>query len=502
MTNCTVDCLAKYSCAPGAPVVTVADGAVFEPYVKLRFGAAIITGGNKSAPNNDPRLPGNNLASIRSFEYGSTGSGGSSFGASFEIIDVGGTMYRQIIHAMNKTVANSKEDALQTNFDFGWIVKRCDGSVYLDLASKYAGGEFYGFFSTVDVSFEGNTIKMKLELRSPNVQNPDSTQNDTEGEESNKIRLKQALINLFKDKQPSYQDVEFRSAYDDGRGGFKPLQFKNSDGGADGPLGTWPMNQQNALAAARTWLAPLQTINDNGVHLLFDPNKYNLVVQENKFSKVCCAKYIATYIVNGGNCSPVLEFNPTIKWPVTGNKGAANPSSASGSSKEVGNSTEGIQKTGSQAQPSVQNHDWQWRSPNDLAAGAADGLSAQFEANILLEMPQQASQLKLWGDPAYNNITNILGTTISIIVINPFYIGNYGGDCTWLTTSNCNSILSNKSYTVTGFNHQITSGSYVTILNVQLDKPNVNLPADAGLGTCGDGETFNEKPGKSEAKPK
>ena len=91
MSICQVDCLSTYSC--NAQVIGAYDGAIFEPWVELTFGKNMsITGGNKSSPPN-------NLATIRSFSYGQ-GGGGAAMGADFEIIDVGGTMYRQIIKAI------------------------------------------------------------------------------------------------------------------------------------------------------------------------------------------------------------------------------------------------------------------------------------------------------------------------------------------------------------------------------------------------------------------
>jgi hypothetical protein len=499
MPICQVNCLSTYSCNSG--LIAPFDGSVFEPFVILYCGDFYVTGGNYSTIAHNSKNEFSitkNLASISSFSYGAGGTT-SSFGAEFEIIDVGGTMYRQIIHAINKTVANQKGESRLISFDFGWVVKKCDGSVELKNAKSFAGSTFHGYVAQVETTFEGNNVKMKLVVSCPSFSAKEVPQNTSEGSQDSPVSLKDAIRGMFLNKEPSYSVVEFRSKDDDGTGGFKPLAFKNSDGGPDGPKASWPMNQQSTLAAARSWLNSLATNNEKGVQLLFDPKNYSLVVQEDKLKAKCCEYNIGTYIVNGGNCSPVLEFTPEVGPFVMGQKqtGAANPGSASGAGSKVGNITPGIEEAGTQAQPTIPYQDWSWRIPDDLASGVAEGIAAQYDANVLVERPQTVGgKLKIMGDPRYHSIDHTLGVRISLIVINPFHVGN---TCVWLTESNCNSILSNKNYMIIGFNHQISGGSYVTILDLALEAPNANIPASEGLGSCGD-KSNEGNVGKSENK--
>lgn len=485
---CTVDCLSTYGC--GAPI-QADNGAVFAPYIKLEFGGGrIITVGNASAPPD-------NHATISSFQYGFT-PGSVGYGADFEIIDQGGVMYRRIIRALNKTITRANGEVLGTHFDFGWIVKDCNGQTWMTTAQSLTGKKLHGMFTGVEQTYEGGKVKLKFRLEGPQNRIPDVRHDDTEGDEDNKITLKDALRRLFEENQPNFSSVEFKNK-DDGE-----LCFHERDGGCDGPLGAWPHNQQNPLAAARTWLSSVVTENDRGILILYDPDSSNIVFQEDKNNPQggdCCGQTLGTYIVNGGNCSPVLEFNPTIKWPLgfIPGGGATPPGSASGANDDYVEPTREVQHAGTQTGPAVQQHEWMWRNPDDLSSRASEGNAAHMEANRLVEgpVPGFSAELKIYGDPSYCDPVKLVAKTVAVIVINPFHLND---QCTWVTTSNCNAIMSNKKYLVQGVSHQITGGSFVTTLKLFLAQPNKDIDATEPLGGSGCGtETFNDDPGASEA---
>lgn len=490
--HCKIDCLTKYSC--DGNIKQTYEGAIFSPYVMLQFGdeKKIITVGNQSSPPS-------NHATISSFQYG-YGVGTPSWGADFEVIDQGGVMYRDIIHAMHKTVTGAKEEVLGTTFDFGWIIKKCDGSIDFKTANNISKSKLHGMITEVDQTYEGGIIKLKFTLRAPTNDIPDVPQDDTIGDESQKIPLKTALLDLFKEHYPKYKNVLFKSK-DDGE-----LCFKSSDGGCDGPKGAWPMNQQNPLAAARTWLSSVTTINDRGILIVYDPTTATLVFQEDKFIGGCCKQLnIGTYIVNGGDCSPVLEFNPTIKWQVAASGTGATPGSgASGDNTAIIEPNTNIQKAGGQTGPAIQQHEIMWRHPDSLASGASAGNSAHLDTNGPFERPNPgfSAQLKIIGDPRFSNGLNLVGKSVSIIVINPFHITdsfeNQSINATWIARPNCNPILSNKNYLIRGVSHQITGGSFVTTLEVMLLQPNSQIGATEPLGGCGN-EIFQDEIGGSKA---
>ena len=480
---CTVDCLDNYGC--GTPN-QVFPGAVYAPFVELNLGGQKITVGNNSAAPD-------NHATISSFEYGFE-PGSVGYGATFELIDQGGVMYRRIIRAINKTASLAMSDTESISFDFGWIVKHCDGTVDLQSATKTTGKTYHGMITKVEQTFEGGKIKIKFKLEAPGTgTTPNIRHDDTAGDEGQKITLKQALTSLFTEHHPKFKTVKFINK-DGGE-----LEFKNSDGGELGPKGAWPMNQQTPLSAARTWLNSVTTNNNRGILICYDQNESAIVFQEDKLDRSrCCVASRGTYIVNGGNCSPVLEFNPTINWNIgtIPSAGAATGSGASGDNTNYVRPTKNIQEVGTQTSPAIQQHDWLWRHPDALSSGAAEGTSAQLEANENIEiLPGFSAQLKIHGDPSFADPLALIGETISIIVINPFHINK---ECVWITQPNCNSILSNKNYNIHGVSHQITGGSFVTTLTVFLAQPNKDIDADSPLGGCGT-ERFNDAIGGSQA---
>ena len=483
---CTVDCLSTYKCGS---LNSPPEGAIYAPYVRISFGNKSITVGNKSAPPD-------NAASITSFQYGFQ-SGGHGWGADFEIIDMGGVMYERIIAAINKTVDNTGNEVFDTDFDFGWIIKDCDGNTTL----QTTGTKLYGLVMNVESTHEAGFVKLKLRVESPTARVADVRHDNAIGDETNKVYFTDALTRLFKENDPKFPSVKFLDK--DG----KQLKFKNSDGDeTKGPKGIWPMSQMNSLAIARNWWNPISTKNDLGVVVLYDPNSASLIFQEDKLVHKgnCCKDTMGTYIVNGGNCSPVLGFTPTIIWPkgLIPGSGATPGGAFSGNNNKDPNAAntvvvqpnKPIEKAGIQSSPTIQQHDLMWRNPDDLASKGNKAFAAQLETNAKHEMPLPGfeAELKLIGDPQYSDGPGLFGKHVSIVYINPFHVDN----CKWITTTNCNSTLSNKNYIILGVSHQITGGSFITTLKLYLPTPNNDIPATDPLGECGT-ITFDESLGAS-----
>ena len=490
---CTIlqqlDCLTSYTCMKD--IFQAYPGAIYTPYVAVTIGDINITMGNKSSPAYK------NHAAISSFTYGFE-PGTSSFGADIEIVDSGGTAYRDIIRAINKTITNAATEAAGINLDFGWILQDCNGKLTTTwTANQITGTKITGFISEVEQTFENAIIKLKFKIRAPTVQSPEVIQDAVIGDQANKRTLKSAIIEVFTKYEPKYKGVRFESKDSDGKGGFKEFKFKNSDGGPDGPLGVWAMNQQNTVSAVRSWLNSVTTSNDLGVLLEYDSNTYEMVLKESPFGQASCQYNLGTYIVNGGNCSPVLEFNPTIKWMPSASTGAVSGSATSAGGAKLTPVEENAQKAGSIAAPAQQQHESHFRNPDDIASKSAKAFSAQYDANYIVETPYAAfdAQLKIMGDPAFADLVDFLGKEVSIVVLNPFSTKT---DCTWISEPTCNQVLSNKHYLIKGVSHQITEGSFVTTLHVIMQLPNSTLPADSTLGGGGT-ESYGDTYGVSKA---
>lgn len=490
---CTADCSADYTCgAINQPPA----GAIYAPYVTISFGDRTVTVGNASAPPE-------NSAAITSFSYG-FGAGPSGWGADFEILDTGGVLYEDIIKAVNKTITLEDEDVFESTFEFGWIVTSCNGSVPQVIKS----GELHGIILKVESTHESGHVKLKMRVSAPTAKISETRHNNVCGDDrENKMHFKEALEKLFRENDPKFKAVKLLDK--DG----EEMEFKASDAGSPdvklGPKSAWPMNQLNSLAIARNWWNSVTTKNGLGVVILYDPTDGSIIFQEDKLSEPSCAceHTMGTYVVNGGNCSPVLGFTPVVTWP----KGLIPGSGATpGGAFSGNNDTEGvnpsnaptgvkptieIEKAGSQSSPTVQQQDLNWRSPDDLAPKSSNALAAQLETNAKFEQALGfEAELKIIGDPKYKDGPSLYGKNVSIVYINPFHLKN----CRWITTSNCNNTLSNKNYIIKEVSHQISGGSYITTLKLYLPTPNLTIPADDPLGSCGN-VTFDEDPGASEA---
>lgn len=478
--SCEVECLSLYSC--GA-LVTPQPGAILGPYVKIGFGGEgqEITVGNKSsAPDHH--------AVIKSFEYGFS----NGAGIKVEIFDEEGSRFKTFVERLNKALARANDD--YTMFcEFGWIRQDCNGNVTLDKTTDY-GGMLHFLPIKIETAYEQGKIKYTLEGADFQDRIAENRIERNQGREDNKIPLKQALRRLFQENEPRVLNVLFQRA--DG----SEWCFKNADGGCEGPKAVWPADQQNALATARKWIAPLSTSDDKGIILQWNPaeDTSTIVFLEDPKpapgeSPDCCKRNIGTYIVNGGNCSPVLSFNPTINWNLGGNAGSGGgqPGAASGGGvKQEGREGLNVERVGSQTSLAVNQNDNMWR-PNDQILPKAQDAHAHHEAAVRFrEVPQSiTADLKIQGDPKLAfplGSRGLVGKTVSIIVINPFHVMG-GENCEWIANPVCNETLSNKKWEIISANHQIKEGSYVTILKVFLEVPNVDIDQGEPLGGNGCG---------------
>ena len=206
------------------------------------------------------------------------------------------------------------------------------------------------------------------------------------------------------------------------------------------------------------------------------------------------------FITNSGvvhNCSPVLSFNPQVKWTFVANAGSGGTAGGGFTGgTDVLEGNPGVEPAGTQSQttpPAWLNNSV---APDNILRQHSDAFAAHEQANRSLETRQPIeAELKVQGDPALVNPIFLRGAWISIVVINPFHIkNNFLGNLEcgdWLAQPVCNRIFSNKKWMIKEVNHQIKEGSYVTILKVFLAAPNTGeTPANAPAGNNSSGFTF------------
>lgn len=506
-----LECQKTYSC-PSQPIRLPFDlesgdrkyeGYAFSPFVKLEMVVAneYITVGNQSRPN------AKNTAVITSLEYGAS----EGMGCTIEITDEEGGNFTKSFDAINKGLGSLEKDISGFKLDFGWIVeKKCGNQSNVEIFSVNSVHKDYIHLLPIrmNVIYEGGKIKYVLEAQDMMTRVSETRQECNLGRDDKKVPLKQAILEFMKKElPPPFLDVKFLDK--DG----KEWNFANINGGKEGPRGVWGSCQQNKLATLRRWISGFRTSNGKGIVFQWEGIKSPvtsaqfskdrtdplpvLVLLEDPSPDRCqespdlCSNNVATYIVNGGNKSPVISFNPSVNWtfaPSAGSGGGLSGNTAEGQKKDgklpgcKGNETK--DSAGISSKSGSDHSRDQHSTPEQGAKDANNADTAHQAANAARELlsPIQA-ELKIVGDPFFVFPMQFVIQQVSLIVLNPYHLRATSNSCVdWLAEPTCNPVFSNKGWDIMGVNHQIREGSYVTILKLQLPVPNVQLPPESPLG--------------------
>lgn len=494
-------CLNKFQC--GEAPKNIHNAAIFSPWVQLWIQGGNITYsvGNHSSPNDQHKTI------IKSFQYGFSTANG--VGAQFEFISEGGEAIFDLIDSLNKTVNKATDDTSRSWFKFGWITKKCNDNEEVEIIS--CDREIYLMGKTAKTTYENGFIKINYECIDVGERIQEQKKQDNEyGDSESTMPLKDALIKLFGENRPplevKFVKIDNDNHINEGTDEYGAWKFKNSEEGK-GPSTVWPTNQENPLSIARDWVREQVTTEEKGIIIQYHPEKSPILyfIEDpdpgpNEKKSNCCITSIDTYVVNGGNKSPVKSFNPTIDWILI-NAGAGGISPAGDSQdltikpedfdeidreKELGGMNSTIQS----------NNSINYRSPNDTGEAAIEGDLAHTKAVKKYEVKSAIeAELKLIGDPKYDLPINFVGKSVSIIVIDPYYID----ECSWIAKPICNPILTNKNWLIKGVSHQISEGNFETTLNVCLAAPNTDINRFDPLGGEGCGlytpNNINGEPG-------
>jgi len=477
-----LDCIKDYQTGE---IITPKPGSVFTPYVRLAVaGENILLTGNDSSP-----ISPINRAVITSLQYG-TSAGTGACGAKIEITDEGGVVYRKIFHALNKTINNDPSENAKDKckLTFGWVVSSCDGTKEMIVNDtktwREGGGQVALQIMSMTTTFEGNLIKFIIEATDLFVNSSNTRLEKNIGTEDGTVDLKTAIRQTFTEKSPKFSKVDFLNAAMDEK---KEFDFTNKDGGKRGYKSVHTLDQESNISCTRKWLNQTETAGGKGCLIMYNPHDCSCVILEDPAEN---AKSLGTYVVNGGNNSPVISFNPTLKWFMGSNAGKGGASSGSSSGdcgiKPVGENDKdkktGIEPAGGQTALGNPQSGKLWRDNNEATERGNETHTKNYDANKVYEVADTISaELKIFGNPHLVNPLFLTAKFISIVVINPYYVN----ECTWISESNCNSILSNKNWIVLGADHQITSGQYVTTLKVSLPAPGINVGKDEPIGGTG-----------------
>ena len=467
-----------------------------------------VTVGNRSSPD------ASNRAVVSSMQYGQD----NGMGAVIEIIDEEGGTFHKFFDKILDSMKNA-EDKYIINLQWGWVSSRCDAAADSGNELPLAQSCVHTLILTkVNIKVE-SVLTFTLEctdLMQPALETRHAKKHGTDAPQQ-RLKLKDAIKKACELNNPPIKTVEYRRRGQPTPG--KGFSKENAWDFKDNPKCVWEGNQQNILALLHRWIRPFTTDQDKGIKIAWrDTNgcKPTLVLWEdgnpkcNEESSCEASRSIGNYIVNGGRCSPVLEFNPQIKWnwAVAANTGGHHGKSTSESVPQrdkddecdlgdtlneqgAGSTTHNVVDRpaecvyGKQAAKKVRKHD-----------------KRHHRANRTYESIR--GELRIQGDPSLDDPIQLKFATAGIIVINPFHLSNTSGiGCPeWLPSgvsgsaladSTCNGILSNKCWIVNGVSHEIRLGSYTTTLNLFLPAPGSNINKDLPMGGCPGGHKIPSK---------
>lgn len=486
-------CLASYSSRAGGCIVRLPEqGAVLAPWVLVTFegSGSIISVGNRSSTATDPQ----NVAVIRSFEFGYS----DGMTAKIVIHDQQGGSFVRFMENMVKHFVCLREAnpaTVRMKIQFGWTKQGCD------IPTPTARSRCYFCLSdSVETNFTDGKFIFEItgkDLCSRMFEGGAEQLYGGQGETA--IPITEA-ITTFMTNGPPPNVGAVRFCKMEG-GSCHPCEFE--EGGVAGPRGSWRANGRDKLSAVMEWLRGHRTKDGkswipqynseapNGELIFWEDRKPACRTEGDDYWDANC---IGTYIVNGGKFSPVIEFNPKIRWDfgrltsVGGNLGAKNVNGmGTDGSKNPGRECPTLGReenpgAGHIVQTTVTETQLDNHGRNAEAVQRA-GDDAQMRALKILHDNIEAD-LTVVGDPTILPPSEAMWSkNISIILINPFYLTVSSDRCgEWIATPVCNNVLSNKAWICKSIQHRIEGGNYTTTIGVYLAAPGIDLPANSPLG--------------------
>jgi hypothetical protein len=450
--------------------------------------------------------PPDNHAIIKSFIYGAS----DGAGAEVEIYDEEGGEFDLFVNKIVKVLTDAEDYACTVQW--GWAFTDCNG-----VPGRVASSIHHFIILSVDVNYSASGVSFKLELQDMMEPLFETRSKDIE----EKLTLKEAIKKIFKDSTPSIKEVLFLKLIPSsgGEGPCNALNLGGSSGDQSGSIDVakttelkfkgaletekpdkWVAAGLTPLAATRSWLQDKMTENDKGTIIFWDSTKptSTLIILEDPLPKCWkdlgseqCSRSIGTYIVKGGNPSPVISFSPQIKFNfAAAAKAGAGADDLTADAKDMPGSPcaegEGTEGGGGATPPGSGDTTYvqmsenfnQIYGPGNIKL-AMRGLVANERANKTYENIE--AELIIQGDPTIDNPFTIKGKTISLVVVNPFYLsgagqntvlsGSFGSCPEWLIGPPCNQILSNKNWFIKGVSHEVKEGSFTTTFKIFLPAP-------------------------------
>lgn len=500
------DCIEQYR---SGIVKLPESGHVLAPWVAIDFvdqsyqgGGAAITVSNRSSDSTNPK----HCAVIKSFSLGH--SDGTDCRVTIHDTQ-GGTFESFMKHLIKDWICLKQANpaTLLMKVQFGWVKSGCPNDIPRSKSPCY-----YLIVDAVEANFaEGKQI-FELTGRDVCHHMPEGgVEGEWGGEGDKAMHLLDALNEMLCNWQPpNIGAVIFKiitgpnSELVSGKDDIFYSPTNDPEERKKGPKMKWNAQGRNKLDCAIAWVSKSESINRKAWIPRYNSNSEKGELTFWETSKSECENQddsywdkfnLGTYIVNGSRSSPVLEFNPKIKWDfgaltsVGGNMGdhrqKAMPTEGS---KNPGHECPSLSRQntdGSGQVTGTENSDGE----EDLEGANAtkEGANRDTKHKKALQISHfngVAADLIVVGDPTLCPPFRAMHVMcVSIVLINPYHIVPEGGGCgEWLAQPTCNPILSNKAWRITSMGHTIEAGKYSTRISVELAVPGIDhkRPADGG----------------------
>jgi hypothetical protein len=461
------------------------DFAVLTPFVTITVAA-----GGKSITVGPNSMPPDNTVSILNMEFGAVGvAGGGGQSLKVELIDERGGEFYKFAESLWKCISTNASTAKVTA-EWGWIGLNCDGSPQKipEVPTKVQA-----ILVGLDVSFAEGKFKYTMNATDIGPITSVAKSDETFGSNKNWIPITQAIRELCENVEPKC-NIEFKNLNKNGQ----PLIWE--DGTEEGPKNYWPSKLGSKIEIIHSWIHDYTTIDQKGFTLLNDNTKENTLVLTEQMrpeegSKGQDNMSLGTFVVNGGECSVVLDFTTNFNWTLGLSShnigGTVDQNGQAVKAEEKYNATTNApeQKQGGIATNTIINSRANETKPQEKVAEKT--VIANQEALKSMIAPGGGApieaQLRIMGMPFEDFIFPIFKGKLyaGIIVINPFNLES-SGDCpNWLQTSLCNKVLSNKYWVIEGCNHMIKGGNYTTTLKLTLPVPMIEFTPGTPAGGPG-----------------
>lgn len=461
------------------------------PFIELTVlgdGTGKITVGNQSMPSR------RNHAAVKSLKYGHTaGGGGGGLELDVEVADeAGGSFAMFMDHIVSVQDFDRIRNRNWMKAKWGWIEASCDGTTQALRFTEHTLN-----LINIEFSYQHGMMKYMLKGLDESAVAFESSVDETFGTDESPLALKQAIISICDRYSCSVQFLRPRTLEE---WNFGDSAARGGAGDPTFPKQCFKSHSENFIQAIMRWITPYRTDRELGITPAFNsqlpPGSHNQLILWESFAPRCgeelgCDRSIGTYIVNGGKNSPVISFQPNIKWTFGGLNRSSGASStyADEQPAETGDPDCDSGPNGPD-DPNQGNRTFNIVTDDAVnvygtRTSLQETMRAQVEhtrANVSRGTIE--AELKIQGDPLLAAPVDMVGKTCSIVVINPFHIQDLGNDdCgDWLQVESCNPVLSNRQWMILGTSHEVKEGSYTTTIKLTLAAGGSEISVGEPLG--------------------